>query len=196
MSLSNDRMNKIQRYQFTVDESENFGVRMVDGPLGQYAGSKEMVLRNAEAMAVGWFGHEFFCGVDKVRILESTYDENASTCYVTVEGPVGPGYERQVGIPEPLLSVMGACETSCVASCCGLDAFDIDANQIRQWAQDEPAGALEEASRQAEELIKTLAPLSGEYNARRLGFYGTSHEWVKLLTEWKDAIKEAIGNSS
>jgi hypothetical protein len=191
-----NRIIKTLRYQFTVDDSENFGVRLVDSPMGQYAGSKDMVLRNAEAMAIGWFGHQFFCGVDEVRVLDSNYDENASTCYVTVEGPVGPEYERQVVIPEPLMSMIAACETACVAGCCGLDAFDIDANQIRQWAQDEPAGVLEEASRQIEELIKALAPLNGEYNSRRLGFYGNSDEWLKMLSEWRDAVKASLDNNS
>jgi hypothetical protein len=191
-----DRVIKTQHYNFGVDSYENFSVRMEGTPWGQYAGSKDAVLRDAEAMAVGMFGHEFFCGVDEVRVLDSNYDENASRCYVTVEGPIGPEYERQVVIPEPLLSVITACEPICGAACCGLDTFDIDANRISQWAQGEPAGVLEEASRQSEELINTLAPVSGEYNSRRLGFYGTSDEWVKILNEWKDAIKVAIDNNN
>lgn len=194
-SQLDNRIIKTERYQFTIDESENFGVRMVDSPMDQYAGSKDMVLLNAEAMAVGWFGHAFFCGVDEVRILDSSYDENASICYVTVEGPVGSEYKRQVVIPEPLLSMMAAGETSCVAGCCGLDAFDIDVNQIRQWSQGEGAGVLEEARGQIEELINSLAPLSGEYNSRRLGFYGTGDEWVRMLTEWKDAVRAALDNN-
>jgi hypothetical protein len=161
-------MNRTQRYQFTVDESENCAVRMVDGPLGQYAGTKDMVLRNAEAMAVGWFGHEFFCGVDEVRILDSRYDENISMCNVTVEGPVGDLYERQIQIPEPLSRLMAACETACVAGC------------------------LEEANRQLEGLIKAVESLGGERFSRQLNFYGNSDEWVTMLGQWKEAIKAVM----
>jgi hypothetical protein len=177
-----NRKIKTQPYQFSVDASENFCVRMEGTPWGQYAGSIDMVLRNAEAMAVGMFGHQFFCGVNEVRVLDSSYDETAGTCYVTVEGPVGPKYERQVQIPEPLWSIMEACETICVSSCCGLDAFDIDAAQIRQWAQEDyRAESLAEASRQIEELINMLSPLSGEYLSRQLGFSGNSNEWAEML---------------
>jgi hypothetical protein len=190
----NDRIIKAQRYQFGVDASENFCVRMEGTPWGQYAGSEDAVLRNAEAMAVGMFGHQFFCGVDEVRVLDSSYDENAGSCHVTVEGPVGPEYERQVQIPEPLWSVMAACETNCVSSCCGLDAFEIDAAQIRQWTHEGGgAEALAEASRQIDELIKALSPLSGEYFSRQLSFSGNSSEWAEMLGPWREAIKEAKG---
>ncbi len=186
-----NRVIKTQAYRFNVDASENFCVRMEGTPWGQYAGSKEAVLRNAEVMAVGMFGHEFFCGVDEVRILESSYDEIAGACGVTVEGPVGPEYERQIQIPEPLWSVMQACETFCVSSCCGLDAFDIDASHMRQWAREGRAEGLAEANRQVEELLKAVVPLSGEYFSRELNFGGNSKEWVEMLGKWRDAIREA-----
>jgi hypothetical protein len=184
-------MIKKQRYQFSVDASEDFCVRMQGTPWGQCAGSNNAVLRNAEAMAVGIFGHVFFCGVDEVRVLNSNYDEIAGTCQVTVEGPVGPQFERQVQIPEPLLSVMRACETFCVSSCCGMDAFDINAALIRQWAQGGREGELAEARDQIDGLIKALLPLSGEYFSRQLGFSGNSNEWAEMLGQWRGAIQEA-----
>lgn len=191
-----DRKIKTQPYQFSVDASENFCVRMEGTPWGQYAGSKDMVLRNAEAMAAGMFGHQFFCGVDEVRVLDGSYDESVGACHVTVEGPVGPEYERQVQIPEPLWSIMAACETACVSGCCGLGAFDIDATRIRQWAQEEGrAQALAGASRQIEELINVLSPLSGEYLSRQLGFNGDSNEWAEMLGQWRNAVNEARGHA-
>jgi hypothetical protein len=143
-------MIRTERYQFSVDAAENFCVRMegVPIPMGQYAGSKGAVLPNAQAMSVGMFGHRFFCGMDEVRVVDSVYDESAGVCHVIVQGPVGSMFERQVHIPRPLWSVMEACETICVSGCCGLDAFDVSAAQIHQWAEGGNTGELAEARTQ------------------------------------------------
>jgi hypothetical protein len=59
------------------------------------------------------------------------------------------------GLREPLSSLLTACETNCVAGCCGLDAFDFTLQPILDWV-------LEQSSTDMWLAFEILAELIGD----------------------------------
>ncbi len=95
-----------------------------------------------------------------------------------------------VQIPEPLRGVMRACEVHCVAACCGLDAFDISSEPLREWSIAGKDALLSRALRQVDALMKAA---SGEdfYCSEHLNYCGAGPEWAEVLSRWKAAIEGA-----
>ena len=165
---------------------------MIEAPLGQYADSVHRVLRNAEAMAIGYFGHENWVGIDVVTIVDSHYDPDSGACSVTVEGPVNPAKELNIVIPKPLSSVMASCMTACDVNCCGLDAFDIQADSIRGWAGVDRLPQLLEARQQIDSLIDKVRARGGRQYSSGLHFTGDAGEWLQMFSPWIAAIDVAL----
>ena len=99
-----------------------------------------------------------------------------------------------VQIPEPLWSVMQACETFCVAECCGLDAFDISAEPLIQWSHPDKQTLLSQGIEQVETLMKTFSG-KNHYCSGQLNYCGACREWSEMLSRWKVAMKDALAFS-
>jgi pimeloyl-ACP methyl ester carboxylesterase len=56
----------------------------------------------------------------------------------------------------PLGRAMRECEVYCEAPCCGMDAYDVSLEQMRQWADRATASDVEVATRQVEEALAAL----------------------------------------
>lgn len=98
-----------------------------------------------------------------------------------------------VQIPEPLRSVMRACEVICVAGCCGLDAFDISPGPLCEWPQPGKGLLLSQALQQVDALMKGA---SGEntYCSEHLNYCGDGARWAEALSRWKAAIEGAASS--
>ena len=101
--------------------------------------------------------------------------------------------EVNVQIPEPLWSVMQACEIVCVSGCCGLDAFDISPEPLCEWAHAGKLVLFSRALRQAGVLM-TEASSEDFYCSGQLNYCGPGPEWLKVLSRWKTAIEGALSS--
>jgi hypothetical protein len=97
----------------------------------------------------------------------------------------------EIKIPEPLASVMHFCEVYCVADCCGLNAFDINPQWIREWMDAHDPALLAVARQQMEEIIGQLSDTPGNYYFPLLCEEDSSASWIPLLIEWRTAIEQA-----
>lgn len=106
-----------------------------------------------------------------------------------------PSNYLMLDIPQPLASLLHACEVHCVAACCGTDAFDVSAVHMIPWIQQRGADAAQEAIAQLDFLItlavNSLSRLcSDEYG---LGTDWSSAECVAYLESWRAEILRALG---
>ena len=56
----------------------------------------------------------------------------------------------------PLVRALASCEVHCVWSCCGMDAYEVSAEQLQQWATDVDASSLQKARDQVAEILNAL----------------------------------------
>ncbi len=99
--------------------------------------------------------------------------------------------DTKIDVPEPLASIMYACEVNCIAGCCGLDAFDIHPQWIRAWMESHDPALLAVARQQLDELIEYLSEVEGNYYSPLLNVDGSNTGWISLLAQWKVAIEQA-----
>jgi len=94
-------------------------------------------------------------------------------------------------IPDILRKVFVQCETICLAGCCGLKAFDVDARAIHYAFQSLPR---EEALQQLDALIAQVSSHDGPVSSSE-DFY---HEWeqasdcVDYLRAWRAEFERAL----
>ena len=67
--------------------------------------------------------------------------------------------------PDPLAGLIAECETECVAGCCGLDAFEIDSEQMIPWASEQPIHVLWEVLDQLTGVVWDLSTHSGSVSS-------------------------------
>jgi hypothetical protein len=97
----------------------------------------------------------------------------------------------ELSIPDTLRKVFFSCETFCVAGCCGLNAFDVDAQIIYQSFQRLPEG---EPLQQLDALIAEISVHDGPVLSGG-DFY---HEWarasdcVDYLKAWRGEFVRAL----
>jgi hypothetical protein len=94
-------------------------------------------------------------------------------------------------LPNTLRKVFFACETFCVAGCCGLNAFDVDAQIIDQAFQGLPKG---EPLQQLDALIAKVSLHDGPVSSSE----DLYHEWarasdcVDYLKAWRAEFVRAL----
>jgi sugar phosphate isomerase/epimerase len=97
----------------------------------------------------------------------------------------------RVEFPSPLAEFIQACERKCVAGCCGLDAFDFDADYVPYEDPPDPA-KFELALRQLAEIEARLRGLPGrEFGSDLLNYGAASEDWLEVLAEIRSAIEIA-----
>lgn len=102
-------------------------------------------------------------------------------------------------IDGPLRDCVQACETICVAGCCGLDAFDLDVDHVGQWARQRTAQELAAARialaaclSQVEAPTRWLtSELLGHHTGEHGQFRGALLAWLRRL----DGALEAAENT-
>ena len=99
----------------------------------------------------------------------------------------------EIKIPEPLQTGMTSCEVLCVAGCCGIAAFDINADLIRSWAETAPNADLDLACSQLQEIQELVEQGASDtyYCFELLGFPGNRVESLEMLGEWQAEFKQA-----
>ncbi|PZV11176.1 MAG: hypothetical protein DCF22_15030 [Leptolyngbya sp.] len=99
----------------------------------------------------------------------------------------------EIKIPEPLRAGMYSCEVFCDAGCCGIAAFDINANLIRSWAETAPNADLDLACSQLQEIQELVEQGASDtyYYFEILGFPGNRVESLEMLGEWQAAFKDS-----
>lgn len=63
-----------------------------------------------------------------------------------------------IEIDGPLRALILACETNCVAGCCGPDAFDLGSANVEKWAAAVSGETAARAGDQLKDLLKNLEP--------------------------------------
>jgi hypothetical protein len=98
----------------------------------------------------------------------------------------------RIQIPEPLHTLRGHCEIHCVASCCGLAAFDFSAQHMALWFHDQGLQTaflaltqletlMADVSRHRAKVVSELDDLSTVWN--------TPKECITFLESW---FREAL----
>jgi hypothetical protein len=98
---------------------------------------------------------------------------------------------QTIDIPEPLSWVIQSCEVRCVAGCCGLEAFDIHPQWIRDWMESNDPVLLSTALEQISVIIEDLSGIQRDFYFPMLNHIGSTDHWIALLTEWKAAMERA-----
>jgi len=99
-------------------------------------------------------------------------------------------------LPEPLLSLTRNCEVFCVAGCCGLDAFDVQASQLAPWVRAHGIASAINALNHLEALVNEVSTHAGEvwsdldeFNA----VWKEPRECLEYLDLWQREAVRALG---
>lgn len=87
-----------------------------------------------------------------------------------------------------LRSALGWCEEYCVAVCCGMNAFNITAKNMQDWADRVTHIEVGNARRQAAETLTLLRDAPQKFDF--LGEIRTREEVI----EWFEAVQEALAD--
>ena len=71
----------------------------------------------------------------------------------------------ELRIPKPLADLIRACETVCVADCCGVDAYDQAPEVIAAWVRTAGVEAAHEAVQQARSLAGQVEQHDGDVSS-------------------------------
>jgi hypothetical protein len=88
--------------------------------------------------------------------------------------------------PTPLGAAMSACEVYCVASCCGMDAYDISVERMQEWANTVTAADVEQARN---DVAKTLESLKSA--PERFYYLDCEHTRAEV-EEWFQAMRRVL----
>jgi hypothetical protein len=94
-------------------------------------------------------------------------------------------------LADPLRSCVFACETYCVAGCCGLEAFDLGIDNVRAWAKDRPATDLAQARRQLAEWIALVEGATETVHSDELNVL-TDPAYRGELLAWLRALESSL----
>jgi hypothetical protein len=96
--------------------------------------------------------------------------------------------------PEPLRAVTRACETYCVAGCCGTGAFVVSAAAMAPWVASEGGAQAKAALAQLDEILEvlrihdgTVSTLPDDFNA----WWPTGAEAVAYFETWRRELARA-----
>lgn len=81
---------------------------------------------------------------------------------------------------------LGWCEQDCVAACCGMDAYVVTVDNLQRWADQAPAGELEIARRQLDEVQGMLK------NAPESFYFLDATHARQEVGAWIDSIRAAL----
>ncbi len=100
--------------------------------------------------------------------------------------PLPADYLR-LAIPEPLSSLAHSCETVCVAGCCGLDAFNVTAEQMVSWIRSAGRESACQALHQIDELVAQAAGHAGKIFSEEWDFNAiwTPEQCVAYFRLWR-----------
>lgn len=100
-------------------------------------------------------------------------------------------------IPDLLRELFRHCECLCVAGCCGVNAFDVTAEQIGRWLVHVSPVAIGLVQGQFERLLGSVAKHRGPVQADDWhgcfnAIWQTPHDCLTYFTDWRQAIAEAV----
>jgi hypothetical protein len=98
-----------------------------------------------------------------------------------------PRVEIELAIPNELRQASKWCEVWCEAACCGETAFDLDPENLADWARDTSAEHVALVLRQADDLIAELVRLGP--TAGLIWFSGEDPQGPK---SWVEDLRECI----
>lgn len=86
---------------------------------------------------------------------------------------------------------MQACEVCCVAVCCHGQAFDLNPDHVRRWANTTGEEEFAFAQRQLKHLIKKIAYAEGSVECPEFFWLSGKDELLAWLREWEQVVQEA-----
>jgi hypothetical protein len=123
------------------------------------------------------------CALRGVAITVHTRNFQVARNLQALQSTSDGDYTR-FGSPEHLKEVVFACETFCVAGCCGLDAFDLDARIIHWRLQSLPRF---EVLKQSDALMQQIAshdgPVSSSEDLYRV--WENANDCLDYLSAWR-----------
>ena len=72
----------------------------------------------------------------------------------------------ELQLSDPFLGLCSCWQTHCVAACCGLDAFDFNAESVRPWIRKNPLSTTWEALDQLAGILQDVSGHSGTVNSQ------------------------------
>lgn len=101
--------------------------------------------------------------------------------------------KNEVLIPKPLSDLIESCETICVSSCCDIDAFDINPETVKRWANQVGSEKLAQAKDQLRLLKPEVEKPIGSIRVRTAGGLLLLQPMADWLDEWEAAMN-AVGD--
>src|SRR4051794_21341511 len=105
--------------------------------------------------------------------------------------PLPADYLR-LTIPEPLSSLAHSCETVCVAGCCGVDAFDVTAEQMVSWIRSAGREPAYQALHQIDELVAQAAGQAGKIVSEDFNATRTPEQSIAYFRLWREQLDRAL----
>ncbi|MEW6306174.1 MAG: TIGR02452 family protein [Verrucomicrobiota bacterium] len=102
----------------------------------------------------------------------------------------------EVEFPNPLLNLFTACESHCVAGCCGVDAFDTSIECIRIWAHKAGIRDVQIALAQIEEQRRKSANARGDIVSDRINAVWTYQQFCDWLERWEKPLQIVLSEQS
>jgi hypothetical protein len=94
-------------------------------------------------------------------------------------------------IPQPLWRLMQFCETYCIAYCCHEEAFNLNAEQVRRWANIVGEEEFTFAQRQLKHLIKKVAYAEGNVECQEFFWLRDKDSLLAWLRQWEEVINDS-----
>jgi hypothetical protein len=95
----------------------------------------------------------------------------------------------ELAIPSSVDELIGSCETNCVAGCCGLDAFDLREESVREWVQQVGPERATAARRDLDALLVQISTITTTITCHRVNCYWEPWEadlWFGVFASFLD----------